>query len=655
MTFLLITFFKPTYFNFKKQIISINTSFFRELAVAFTSINIQVPIFCRTFAAKLLTYMQNIRNIAIIAHVDHGKTTLVDKMLLAGHLFRDNQTSGELILDNNDLERERGITILSKNVSINYKGTKINIIDTPGHSDFGGEVERVLNMADGCVLLVDAFEGPMPQTRFVLQKALEIGLKPVVCINKVDKPNCRPDEVHEMVFDLMCSLDATEEQLNFPVIYGSAKNGWMSEDWQQPTDNILPLLDCIVENIPAPEFLEGTPQMLITSLDYSSFTGRIAIGRVHRGTLTENMAVSLVKRNGSIVKSKIKEVHVFEGLGRAKTKEVSSGDICALIGIENFDIGDSICDIENPEPLKPIAIDEPTMSMLFTINDSPFFGKDGKFVTSRHINDRLEKELDKNLALRVQKSDTSDKWLVFGRGVLHLSVLIETMRREGYELQVGQPQVIYKEIDGRKCEPIEELTINVTEEYSSKIIDMVTRRKGEMTSMENNGERITMTFDMPSRGIIGLRTNVLTASAGEAIMAHRFKEYQPHKGEIERRTNGSIVAMEAGTAFAYAIDKLQDRGKFFIFPQEEVYAGQVVGEHCKDNDLVVNVTKSKKLTNTRASGTDDKARIIPPIVFSLEEALEYIKEDEYVEITPKHMRMRKVILDENERKRSSRS
>ena len=653
MTFLLITFFKPTYFNFKKQIISINTSFFRELAVAFTSINIQVPIFCRTFAAKLLTYMQNIRNIAIIAHVDHGKTTLVDKMLLAGHLFRDNQTSGELILDNNDLERERGITILSKNVSINYKGTKINIIDTPGHSDFGGEVERVLNMADGCVLLVDAFEGPMPQTRFVLQKALEIGLKPVVCINKVDKPNCRPDEVHEMVFDLMCSLDATEEQLNFPVIYGSAKNGWMSEDWQQPTDNILPLLDCIVENIPAPEFLEGTPQMLITSLDYSSFTGRIAIGRVHRGTLTENMAVSLVKRNGSIVKSKIKEVHVFEGLGRAKTKEVSSGDICALIGIENFDIGDSICDIENPEPLKPIAIDEPTMSMLFTINDSPFFGKDGKFVTSRHINDRLEKELDKNLALRVQKSDTSDKWLVFGRGVLHLSVLIETMRREGYELQVGQPQVIYKEIDGRRCEPIEELTINVTEEYSSKIIDMVTRRKGEMTSMENNGERITMTFDMPSRGIIGLRTNVLTASAGEAIMAHRFKEYQPHKGEIERRTNGSIVAMEAGTAFAYAIDKLQDRGKFFIFPQEEVYAGQVVGEHCKDNDLVVNVTKSKKLTNTRASGTDDKARIIPPIVFSLEEALEYIKEDEYVEITPKHMRMRKVILDHLERKRSN--
>ncbi len=598
--------------------------------------------------------MQNIRNIAIIAHVDHGKTTLVDKMLLAGHLFRDNQTSGELILDNNDLERERGITILSKNVSINYKETKINIIDTPGHSDFGGEVERVLNMADGCVLLVDAFEGPMPQTRFVLQKALQIGLKPIVCINKVDKPNCRPDEVHEMVFDLMCSLEATEDQLNFPVIYGSAKNGWMSDDWQKPTEDIIPLLDCIVANIPAPETLEGTPQMLITSLDYSSFTGRIAVGRVHRGTLKENMPVALVKRDGSVVKSKIKEVHVFEGLGRAKATEVNSGDICALIGIEGFDIGDSICDLENPEPLTPIAIDEPTMSMLFTINDSPFFGKDGKFVTSRHINDRLIKELDKNLALRVQSCETSDKWLVFGRGVLHLSVLIETMRREGYELQVGQPQVLYKEIDGRKCEPIEELTINVTEEYSSKIIDMVTRRKGEMTAMDNNGERINMTFDMPSRGIIGLRTNVLTASAGEAIMAHRLKEYQPYKGEIERRTNGSIVAMEAGTAFAYSLDKLQDRGKFFIFPQEEIYAGQIVGEHCKDNDLVVNVTKSKKLTNTRASGTDDKARIITPVIFSLEEALEYIKEDEYVEVTPKHMRLRKVILDENERKRSTR-
>ncbi len=599
--------------------------------------------------------MQNIRNIAIIAHVDHGKTTLVDKMLLAGHLFRDNQSSGELILDNNDLERERGITILSKNVSINYNGTKINIIDTPGHSDFGGEVERVLNMADGCILLVDAFEGPMPQTRFVLQKALQIGLKPIVVINKVDKPNCRPDEVHEMVFDLMFSLDATEEQLDFPTIYGSAKNGWMSTDWKQPAETIIPLLDCIIENIPAPVQLEGTPQMLITSLDYSSYTGRIAVGRVHRGVLKEGMNVSLAKRNGSFVKSKIKEVHVFEGLGRVKTTEVHSGDICALIGIEGFDIGDTICDFENPEALPPIAIDEPTMSMLFSINDSPFFGKDGKFVTSRHINDRLEKELDKNLALRVTKSEEDGKWLVYGRGVLHLSVLIETMRREGYELQVGQPQVLYKTIDGKKCEPIEDLTINVPEEYSSKIIDMVTRRKGEMVSMENTGERINLEFNMPSRGIIGLRTNVLTASAGEAIMAHRFKEYQPYKGEIERRINGSIVSMEAGTAFAYALDKLQDRGRFFIFPQDDVYAGQVVGEHAKDNDLVVNVTKSKKLTNMRASGSDDKARIIPPVQFSLEEALEYIKEDEYVEVTPKAMRMRKIILDENERKRSNKS
>ena len=599
--------------------------------------------------------MQNIRNIAIIAHVDHGKTTLVDKMLLAGHLFRDNQTSGELILDNNDLERERGITILSKNVSINYNGTKINIIDTPGHSDFGGEVERVLNMADGCILLVDAFEGPMPQTRFVLQKALEIGLKPIVVVNKVDKPNCRPDEVHEMVFDLMFALDATEEQLDFPTIYGSAKNGWMSTDWQQPTESIAPLLDCIVENIPAPEMLEGTPQMLITSLDYSSYTGRIAVGRVHRGTIKEGMNVSLSKRDGSIVKSKVKEVHVFEGLGRVKTTEVSSGDICALVGIENFEIGDTICDFENPEPLAPIAIDEPTMSMLFSINDSPFFGKDGKFVTSRHIHDRLEKELDKNLALRVLKSEEDGKWIVSGRGVLHLSVLIETMRREGYELQVGQPQVIYKEIDGVKNEPIEELTVNVPEEYASKIIDMVTRRKGEMLMMENNGERVNLEFAIPSRGIIGLRTNVLTASAGEAIMAHRFKEYQPYKGEIERRTNGSMMAMEAGTAFAYAIDKLQDRGKFFIFPQDEVYAGQVVGEHSHDNDLVINVTKSKKLTNMRASGADDKARLIPPIQFSLEEALEYIKEDEYVEVTPKTMRLRKIILDENERKRANKN
>ena len=599
--------------------------------------------------------MQNIRNIAIIAHVDHGKTTLVDRMLSAGQLFRENQSGGELILDNNDIERERGITILSKNVSINYKGTKINIIDTPGHSDFGGEVERVLNMADGCILLADAFEGPMPQTRFVLQKALEIGLKPIVVINKVDKQNCRPDEVNEMVFDLMFNLDATEDQLSFPTLYGSAKNGWMSTDWKKPTDSITSLLDCIVETIPAPEVLEGTPQMLITSLDYSSYTGRIAVGRVHRGTIKEGMNISLAKRDGSIVKTKIKELHVFEGLGRVKTQEVSSGDICAIVGIDGFEIGDTVCDFENPEPLAPIKIDEPTMSMLFTINDSPFFGKDGKFVTSRHIHERLMKELDKNLALRVQKSEEDGKWIVSGRGVLHLSVLIETMRREGYELQVGQPQVIFKEIDGQRNEPIEELTINVPEEYSSRIIDMVTRRKGEMTMMENTGDRINLQFDMPSRGIIGLRTNVLTASAGEAIMAHRFKEYQPYKGTIERRSNGSMIAMEAGTAFAYAIDKLQDRGKFFIFPQEDVYAGQVVGEHIHDKDLVINVTKSKKLTNMRASGSDDKASITPPIQFSLEEALEYIKEDEYVEVTPNHMRMRKVILDELERKRASRS
>ena len=600
--------------------------------------------------------MQDIRNIAIIAHVDHGKTTLVDKMMLAGHLFRNDQTNGELVLDNNDLERERGITILSKNVSINYKGTKINIIDTPGHADFGGEVERVLNMADGCILLVDAFEGPMPQTRFVLQKALQIGLKPVVVVNKVDKPNCRPDEVYEMVFDLMFSLNATEDQLDFPVIYGSAKNNWMSTDWKTPTENLIPLLDAIIEHIPAPKQLEGTPQMLITSLDYSAYTGRIAVGRVHRGTLKEGMNITLAKRDGSLIKSKIKEIHTFEGLGRKKTDEVSSGDICAIVGIEGFEIGDTICDYENPEPLPPIAIDEPTMSMLFTINDSPFFGKEGKFVTSRHIQDRLTKELDKNLALRVRKSELEDgKWIVSGRGVLHLSVLIETMRREGYELQVGQPQVIFKEIDGVKCEPIEELTISVPEEYSSKMIDMVTRRKGDLVSMETQGDRVNIEFDMPSRGIIGLRTNVLTASAGEAIMAHRFKCYQPYKGEIERRSNGSMIAMEGGTAFAYAIDKLQDRGKFFIYPQDEVYAGQVVGEHVHENDLVINVTKSKKLTNMRASGSDDKARIIPPVVFSLEEALEYIKEDEYVEVTPKSMRMRKVILDETERKRANKN
>ncbi len=600
--------------------------------------------------------MQDIRNIAIIAHVDHGKTTLVDKMMLAGHLFRNDQTNGELVLDNNDLERERGITILSKNVSINYKGTKINIIDTPGHADFGGEVERVLNMADGCILLVDAFEGPMPQTRFVLQKALQIGLKPVVVVNKVDKPNCRPEEVYEMVFDLMFSLNATEDQLDFPVIYGSAKNNWMSTDWKTPTENLVPLLDAIIEHIPAPKQLEGTPQMLITSLDYSAYTGRIAVGRVHRGTLKEGMNIALAKRDGSLIKSKIKELHTFEGLGRKKTDAVSSGDICAVVGVEGFEIGDTICDFENPEPLPPIAIDEPTMSMLFTINDSPFFGKEGKFVTSRHIQDRLTKELDKNLALRVRKSELEDgRWIVSGRGVLHLSVLIETMRREGYELQVGQPQVIFKEIDGVKCEPIEELTISVPEEYSSKMIDMVTRRKGDLVSMETQGDRVNIEFDMPSRGIIGLRTNVLTASAGEAIMAHRFKCYQPYKGEIERRSNGSMIAMESGTAFAYAIDKLQDRGKFFIYPQDEVYAGQVVGEHVHENDLVINVTKSKKLTNMRASGSDDKARIIPPVVFSLEEALEYIKEDEYVEVTPKSMRMRKVILDETERKRANKS
>ena len=597
--------------------------------------------------------MQKIRNVAIIAHVDHGKTTLVDKMLLAGNLFRDNQSTGELMLDNNDLERERGITILSKNVSINYNGYKINIIDTPGHSDFGGEVERVLNMADGCLLLVDAFEGPMPQTRFVLQKAIQMGLKPIVVVNKVDKPNCRPDEVQEMVFDLMFNLDATEEQLDFPTIYGSAKQNWMSLDWRKPTDNINAVLDAIIEYIPAPEELEGDAQMLITSLDYSSYVGRIAVGRVHRGELREGMDIALCKKDGSTVKQRIKELHVFEGMGRKKVQSVKSGDICALVGIEGFEIGDTVADLNNPEPLPRIAIDEPTMSMTFTINNSPFFGKDGKYVTSRHIADRLARELDKNLALRVERTESEDAWNVFGRGVLHLSVLIETMRREGYELQGGQPQVIIKEINGQKCEPVEQLTINVPEEYSSKIIDMVTRRKGEMTSMSTQNDRIHLEFNIPSRGIIGLRTNVLTGSAGEAIMAHRFLEYQPWKGDIERRTNGSLIAMEAGTAYAYAIDKLQDRGRFFIFPQEEVYAGQVVGENAKENDIVVNVTKSKKLTNMRASGADEKARIIPPVVFSLEEALEYIKADEYVEVTPHHLRLRKIILDELERKRAN--
>ena len=597
--------------------------------------------------------MQDIRNIAIIAHVDHGKTTLVDKMLMAGKLFRDNQKTGTQILDSNDLERERGITILSKNVSIRYKGVKINIIDTPGHSDFGGEVERVLNMADGCILLIDAFEGPMPQTRFVLQKALQIGLKPIVVVNKVDKPNCRPEEVYEMAFDLMCALDATEEQLDFPVVYGSAKQGWMGPDYNKPTNDITYLLDKIIDVIPAPKQLEGTPQMLITSLSYSSYTGRIAVGRVHRGTLTAGMDVTIAHRDGTMEKTKIKDLQTFEGMGHAHADSVSSGDICAIVGLENFEIGDTICDLANPEPLPPIAVDEPTMSMLFTINDSPFFGREGKFCTSRHIGERLHKELERNLALKVREI-SPDRWIVSGRGVLHLSVLIETMRREGYELQVGQPQVIYKNIDGVKCEPVEELTINVPEEYSSKMIDMVTRRKGEMTSMESQGDRVNIEFEIPSRGIIGLRTNVLTGSQGEAIMAHRFKDYQPYKGEIVRRTNGSMIALESGTAFAYAIDHLQDRGRFFISPQDEVYAGQVVGEHVHDNDLVVNVTKAKQLTNMRASGADEKARIVPPVIFSLEEALEYIKEDEYIEVTPKSMRMRKITLDHLERKRANR-
>ena len=598
--------------------------------------------------------MQDIRNIAVIAHVDHGKTTLVDKMMLAGKLFRDGQDNSGEVLDSNDLERERGITILSKNVSINWKGVKINILDTPGHSDFGGEVERVLNMADGCLLLVDAFEGPMPQTRFVLQKALQLGLKPVVVINKVDKPNCRPEEVYEMVFDLMCDLNATEDQLNFPVVYGSAKNGWMSEDWKKPTDNIEYLLDLIIEAIPAPKQIEGTPQMLITSLDYSSYTGRIAVGRVHRGTLKDGQNITICHRDGTQERTKIKELHTFEGMGHKKTDAVDSGDICAVIGLEKFEIGDTIADFENPEPLPPIAVDEPTMSMLFTINDSPFFGKEGKFCTSRHISDRLNKELEKNLALRVRPmEDSMDKWMVSGRGVLQLSVLIETMRREGYELQGGQPQVIYKEIDGQKCEPSEELTINVPTDFSSKMIDMVTRRKGDLLGMDAEGERVNITFEIPSRGIIGLRTNVLTASQGEAIMAHRFKDYQPFKGEIVRRTNGSMIALEAGTAYAYAIDKLQDRGKFFIDSGEEVYGGQVVGEHVHDNDLVINVTKAKQLTNVRASGSDEKARVIPKTEMSLEECLEYIKGNEYVEVTPKNIRMRKITLDHNDRKRES--
>ncbi|MBQ7530750.1 MAG: translational GTPase TypA [Paludibacteraceae bacterium] len=598
--------------------------------------------------------MQKIRNIAIIAHVDHGKTTLVDKMLYTSNLFRDNQDKGELILDNNDLERERGITILAKNVAIEYKGYKINIIDTPGHADFGGEVERVLNMADGVLLLVDAFEGPMPQTRFVLQKAIELNLKPIVVINKVDKLNCRPDEVQEAVFDLMCNLNASEEQLDFQTIYGSAKNGWMSLDWKQPTNNITALMDAIIEYIPEPEVLEGTPQMLITSLDYNPYVGRIAVGRVHRGVLKDGMPVTLAKKDGTKVRTKIKELHTFQGMGHVKTDEVRSGDICALIGIDGFEIGDTICDIENPEALDPIAIDEPTMSMTFTINDSPFFGQDGKYVTSRHIQERLTKELEKNLALRVEASDRESAWNVYGRGVLHLSVLIETMRREGYELQVGQPKVIIKEINGVKCEPVEQLTVNTPEDCSGKIIEFVTVHKGEMTKMELVNDRVQLEFTIPSRGIMGMRTYVMNVSAGEAIMAHRFLEYQPYKGEMPHRVNGSLIAMEAGTASAYALDKLQDRGRFFIDPQEEVYAGQVVGENAKEGDIVINVTKAKNLTNMRTKSSDDKAVLAPPVRFSLEEALEYIKEDEYVEVTPHAMRIRKIILDELERKRANR-
>ncbi|MAT90852.1 MAG: translational GTPase TypA [Flavobacteriaceae bacterium] len=594
----------------------------------------------------------DIKNIAIIAHVDHGKTTLVDKILHHCRLFRENETTGELILDNNDLERERGITITSKNVSVTYKDTKINIIDTPGHADFGGEVERVLNMADGVLLLVDAFEGPMPQTRFVLQKALDLGKKPCLVVNKVDKENCVPDEVHEAVFDLMFELGAEEWQLDFPTVYGSAKNNWMSDDWQQETDSIEPLLDMVLEHIPSPKISEGTTQMLITSLDFSSYTGRIAIGRLQRGSLKENQQISLVKRNGKVVKSKIKEVHTFEGLGRKKVAEVQAGDICAVVGLENFEIGDTIADAENPEALQTIAIDEPTMSMLFTINDSPFFGKDGKFVTSRHVKERLERELEKNLALRVKETDSADKFMVFGRGVLHLSVLIETMRREGYELQIGQPQVILKEIDGVTCEPVEQLTIDLPEAVSGRAIDMVTIRKGEMKTMEAKGDRMVCTFEIPSRGIIGLRNQLLTATAGEAIMTHRFLEYQPVKGGIPERQNGSMVSMEKGTAIPYSIDKLQERGRFFIDPGEEIYEGQVIGENSRQDDMVVNVTKTKKLTNVRSAGADDKARIVPAIKFSLEEALEYIQKDEYVEVTPNHLRLRKILLKEVDRKRS---
>jgi len=595
--------------------------------------------------------MSNIRNIAIIAHVDHGKTTLVDKILMQAKLFKDHENPGELILDSNDLERERGITILSKNVSVKYNNTKINIIDTPGHSDFGGEVERVLNMADGVLLLVDAFEGPMPQTRFVLQKAIQLGLKPIVVINKVDKPNCRPDEVHEEVFELMFSLDATDEQLDFPTLYGSAKNGWMSTDVKQPSEDIIPLLDAIIEHIPEPKIEKGSLQMLITSLDYSSYVGRIAVGRVNRGVVRAGQNVSLCKRDGSVVRSKIKELFVFEGMAKAKATEVKAGDICAIVGIDGFEIGDTVADSENPEALDPIAIDEPTMSMLFTINNSPFFGKDGKFVTSRHLKERLEKELEKNLALRVEPTESADAFTVYGRGILHLSVLIETMRREGYELQVGQPQVIFKNIGGEKCEPIELMAIDLPEEHSGKAIEMVTKRKGELLNMERKGERIHLEFKIPSRGIIGMSSSILTATAGEAVMSHRFTAYEPYKGAIEGRINGSLIAMESGTTFAYALGKLQDRGKFFVGPQEEVYEGMVVGENSREKDLVLNVTKTKKLTNMRASGTDDKIQLAPPIKFSLEEALEYIQKDEYVEVTPNSLRLRKILLKEFERKR----
>ena len=598
--------------------------------------------------------MQNLRNIAIIAHVDHGKTTLVDKMILQGNLFRDNEKTGELILDNNDLERERGITILSKNVSVNYKGIKINIIDTPGHSDFGGEVERVLNMADGVLLLVDAFEGTMPQTRFVLQKALSLGKKPIVVVNKVDKPNCRPEEVYEQVFDLMFTLNATEDQLDFVTIYGSAKQGWMSHVWKERTGDITPLLDAIIDNIPAPQQKEGTPQLLITSLEYSPYVGRIAVGKLTRGTLKSGMPITLAKRDGkTMVKTRIKDLMVFDGLSKTKVERVECGEICALVGIEGFEIGDTICDFENPEPLEPIAIDEPTMSMLFTINVSPFFGKEGKYVTSRHIKERLDRELEKNLALRVVPGASSDSFIVYGRGVLHLSVLIETMRREGYELQVGQPKVIIKEIDGKKCEPVEELTIDIPEAYSGKAIELVTKRKGTLLDMTSIYDRQRIVFEIPSRGIIGLRSNLLTATAGEAVMSHRLKGFEPYKGDMEMRQNGSLIAMETGTAYAYAINKLQDRGTFFVSPQDEIYAGQVVGESTRQEDIVINLTKSKKLTNMRASGSDDKVSIAPPVIFSLEEALEYIKEDEYVEVTPKSIRLRKIVLNETERKRQA--